>query len=578
MCDILVSIMKLFKILFLVLLCCPLPAFPAQNQYPSGYGYVLTADKNVTVWWAEGTYKIFKEQKVPLAKSASVKISCAKNEYEPFQIILHPQENLKGVRVSVDELKNKKGGVIGKGNITINRVAYVNIETPSDAWGWKGLWPDPLPDYVEPFDAEKNENAPLWFTVYVPKDAMAGVYHSAVKISAGGMKNISVPVELKVYNFTLPDETHTKTAYGVGLSNEYHKLEILEDKRNVFDKYLTLFKTHRLSPYDPFEFYPVKRDINCETEEVSLDFKEFDAAGEKYFNGYKFNTYRVDWMDGELCGHKAFTPEYNRLHKKIYEKIAAHLKEKGWLDKAYAYWIDEPPFDAWQHVKDGMTLLHENVPSLKRLLTLNAQFPVPMLYGSVDIWCPIFFLYSKRRAEMRKKKGEEIWWYVCTAPRAPWPNNFIDHQAINHRIRFWMLQKFQVDGDLYWSTTYWAQNPWKTSMSSSSDGYMYGNGDGRLLYPPQKELPDKPVFDGPVTSIRFEMLREGLEDREYFWLLEQGIKRAREKGNEKLAKKGEGALGMIDKLVTGLTDFEKDPQKLFEARNKMAETIEEMRK
>ncbi len=564
------------SLLFLAFLS--LPVFSSQNQYPSGYGYVFSADKNATVWWAEGTYKIFKAQKIPSAKSAAVKISCAKNEYEPFQLVIHTAQDLKGIKISIVDLANKKGGVISKENIAINRVGYVNIETPSDGWGWKGLWPDPLPEYHEPFDANGGENKLLWFTVYVPKDAAAGIYHGVIKISADGMKVVSIPLELKVYDFTLPDETHTKTAYGVGLSNEYHKLESLEDKRNVFNKYLTLFKTHRLSPYDPFYFYPVKRDINCETEEVSLDFTEFDEAGKKYFDGYKFNSYRVDWVDGELCGHKAFTTDYNRLHKKIYEKFAAHLKEKGWLERTYSYWIDEPPFDAWGHVKDGMRLLKENVPSLKRLLTLNAQFPVPMLYGSVDIWCPIFFLYSKRRADMRKKKGEEIWWYVCTAPRAPWPNNFIDHQAINHRIRFWMMQKFHVDGDLYWSTTYWAQNPWKTAMSSSSDGYMYGNGDGRLLYPPKEDALDKPVFDAPVTSIRFEMLREGLEDREYFWLLEQEINRQKEKGNKKLAKKGEDALGLIDSLVTGLTGFEKDPLKLYEARNKMAETIEEMKK
>ena len=49
-------------------------------------------------------------------------------------------------------------------------MSYVNIETLSDAWGWKGLWPDPLPDYYEPFDAKGGENTPLWFTIMDPKN------------------------------------------------------------------------------------------------------------------------------------------------------------------------------------------------------------------------------------------------------------------------------------------------------------------------------------------------------------------------------------------------------------------------
>jgi hypothetical protein len=35
----------------------------------------------------------------------------------------------------------------------------------------------------------------------------------------------------------------------------------------------------------------------------------------------------------------------------------------------------------------------------------------------------------------------------------------------------------------------------------------------------------EPCLDGPVNSVRWENLRDGMEDYEYFWLLSQAINR-----------------------------------------------------
>jgi hypothetical protein len=54
-------------------------------------------------------------------------------------------------------------------------------------------------------------------------------------------------------------------------------------------------------------------------------------------------------------------------------------------------------------------------------------------------------------------------------------------------------------------------------------GYIgrWGNGDGRFIYPPRRR--DEPVISGPVDSLRWEMLREGIEDYEYLALLKRLI-------------------------------------------------------
>ena len=113
-------------------------------------------------------------------------------------------------------------------------------------------------------------------------------------------------------------------------------------------------------------------------------------------------------------------------------------------------------------------------------------------------------------------------------------------------------------------------------MSYSPQGGTWGNGDGRLLYPPTKEPPEKPMVCGPINSIRFEMLREGLEDREYFWVLSQMIGKLKGKKDpslEEVVGEGEKALGVVDRLVRSLIDYETDPKRLYEAREEIARAI-----
>ncbi len=44
-------------------------------------------------------------------------------------------------------------------------------------------------------------NQPLWFTLEVPQDAVAGLYHGRVTIGAA-----SIPIEIEVWPFALPAE------------------------------------------------------------------------------------------------------------------------------------------------------------------------------------------------------------------------------------------------------------------------------------------------------------------------------------------------------------------------------------
>ncbi|MGZ5555387.1 MAG: hypothetical protein ACXW3H_06475, partial [Candidatus Aminicenantales bacterium] len=80
-----------------------------------------------------------------------------------------------------------------------------------------------------------------------------------------------------------------------------------------------------------------------------------------------------------------------------------------------------------------------------------------------------------------------------------------------------------------------------------------------------------------VDSVRWEILREGIEDYEYFVLLEKAIAAA--KGKAKIKAAAAEAAKLLDFPATIFTtgkDYTKDPLVLLTLRAKVAEAIEKL--
>jgi hypothetical protein len=73
-------------------------------------------------------------------------------------------------------------------------------------------------ELVPTFTIAAGSNQSVWADVYIPKDSPTGVYRGVVKIRVNGSIVQSVPVELTVRNFTLPDVPSAKTMLSYGFS------------------------------------------------------------------------------------------------------------------------------------------------------------------------------------------------------------------------------------------------------------------------------------------------------------------------------------------------------------------------
>lgn len=330
--------------------------------------------------------------------------------------------------------------------------------------------------------------------------------------------------------------------------------------------------------------------------QLTMDFTAFDRAARRYLDELGFNSVTLfipgmgggrhpDYSPGDFMGYAEGTPEYDRLMTVFGEQVQAHLEKNGWLSKVYIYWYDEPEVNDYPFVIRGMENLRRYVPKLKRMLTEEFQ---PALYGHVDLWCPITpnFTYSASRA--RQRLGEEVWWYVCTGPKEPFCTLFIDHPAIELRMWLWQTWMYRVQGVLIWETTWWTspqqfrdrvQNPWEDPMSYVADtSGVWGNGDGRFFYPPNRRPNEDRTTEyrtGPIIALRWEMLGDGVEDWEYFRLLEGLVRQAEARGDRSAAvARARRLLTVPAQVCRSMTHFTTDPQPLLRHRAAVAQAIE----
>jgi len=130
------------------------------------------------------------------------------------------------------------------------------------------------------------------------------------------------------------------------------------------------------------------------------------------------------------------------------------------------------------------------------------------------------------------------------------------------------------------------QNPYEDPMSYVSGydnpvGYVgyWGNGDGRFFYPPVDAMDGKKSLSGPVNSIRWEMLREGIEDYEYLWLLRDKVNKLKESDSTKMSsliEEAEKLLEVPESITSSMTEFTKDPKPIYIQRENIARMIEEL--
>jgi hypothetical protein len=356
------------------------------------------------------------------------------------------------------------------------------------------------------------------------------------------------------------------------------------------------------------DFEPKPRTELCAPAEQlrpAIDFGAWDKAMATALDRYHFNSFSVpipglgggtfhELAQPKLLGFEEDTPEYPLLLGSYCRQIEAHLRDRGWLDRSFIYWFDEPSEDQYPYLQNGFDKLKAFCPAIPRMITKLVE---PGLIGGPNIWCPISDQFQPERVQERRALGERFWWYVCTGPKAPYVGLFLDHPAPEMRVWLWQTFQRDIQGILVWQCNYWTsdtaypeaaqrQNPYADPMSWTT-GYgtpagqklPWGNGDGRFIYPPLEAAagqPSEPVLEGPVDSIRWEHLRDGLEDYEYLTILRQKLNQRRATLSASALRDYEALLEVPAAITRSMTEFTREGGPIEIQRHRIARAIESL--
>lgn len=533
--------------------------------------YALPSPSGATVWTTTTMDKVLREAAPPTEVGEAIVVSAAKNEYEPFQVVVHAPGG-GSATLSLSDFAGP--GTIPTGRI--HRVEYVTIDQASDSSAIpSGRIPDPLvPTTFGAAEAlPAGENQPFWITVFVPPDAAAGDYTATLTVDVGGASE-DVPVTLHVYDFALPAEIGFDGNWNASIS-DLGGSESLETVEAIKD----FFHQHRLVPssvaWPAGLNYTGGIEYDCDSgtfleEDNPYDFSQL---GPKYidgegWNGVGFPSFQImQFVDNSTPRPQTFcgvdrgpdhygTAAYNAEWSKLLAAIEDYLLARGWEDKGYYYVQNEPQGPEDYDVAAFLANLAKTAaPSLRIAVSEEPKAEIvdnANADGSTfDLWWANLSEFDPDYAAVRQAAGDEVWWYFLYGDLPPHFNPItIDHPGIESRIGHWAAWKFRVRGFAYYSVTGWGADPYEQPRWMGTNQ----NGDGFLLYPP---------IDGEiVSSIRWELLREGVEDFEYLRLANGGTVPSVPGGDA-------GCDASVESAVSSVTSYTRDAAALKHLRDEL---------
>jgi hypothetical protein len=506
----------------------------------------------------------------------SYEMAMAANEFEGFQVLVYPMiEPLKGVSFEWTDLLDKDTGAkIPKEDIEcrLPEVVKLHENMKIKDWYFHGKnfeAPDPLTT-ARPADLPVHMSTPFWFTVHTRPATKAGTYRGRITVKPTNAPPRELELTVKVWNYKVPEKWNFQTMGQTCWEyvwKVYGKLTP-EKKPAMKRRYIDFLLDHRFTPTEQY------------ADKLSPDLEDIPYCVQRGAN--------TIYLSGNYRGNTDSL-------KQRYDEV----RKLGLIDMALVYIGDET--SKWDLMRQRSDQIRLACPEL--MIMIGGSFPRKELDGIIDIYDPQIGGESKTYSlteEMTsliaqsQAKGEKFFWYDAAGPMLPYPNVQCEDPLIAARAVFWMTWKYGVSGFEYDCYNIWSHNlPDKSASgetpraedgkvwpqkSFSTHGWGDTNGDGMLFYPGP---------EGPFSSVRFENIRDGIEDWESHYVLRDHLDacRAKVKSDPSLAgraqpliARAEAILKVPDEVCKDLKTWTWEPQVLLKARSDLGDAIEAMSK
>lgn len=473
----------------------------------------------------------------------AIALHLARGEAEAVQLCLQPH-NRDWIRPALELTPLvREGGTerIESADVSVRVVGYVPVRIPSHYEGPTGRWPDPLlPDL--PAVAERGRNTALWITVHARRDLPAGTYRGSWRLTGQDEPVRELPVTAHVYLVDLPVIPALRTDFGFSEGTA-----LRESRRRggtfpadrLVDAYVRDALAHRVTLREPLAFPVPGPGLVQALAQYAPRARALLAAGATQL------AVPATYAEG---------PDQLRL-------VQEFVKREGLAGRVFCPLAYEPKPPAWDRLRQTLDQWNTVAPDIPALI--SAIGLEPFLPDTASWWCVHTQMMDAPPAAailQRIANGRETWWYLSHLPARPYANFFVDFTAMEHRILFWQAWAAGIRGLQYWCVNYVPEgdDPYDTVVDTTPV-----NGDGLLVYPGP---------DGPVASIRWEILRDGIEDYDLLALFSAKRRQAAEDGDASLNARAD-RLANLSELFTSMVTFTRNPAPLIKRRIELLEWL-----
>ncbi len=226
-----------------------------------------------------------------------------------------------------------------------------------------------------------------------------------------------------------------------------------------------------------------------------------------------------------------------------------YLANKDAIKAAYPDLNEKAKESGYASADEFIEGIAESLYDLYHIVTIAANTDYNEILPYLEGGCPLFDDYDTEEGRSHYYSQTQKWWYGCVAPEPPYATYRIDDSMLSPRMVSWMQAQYGVVGNLYWATNIYANNSNWTYQEiydyyeGNAERYPDANGDGFLFYPGAQY-----GIDGPVGSLRLEAIRDGIEEYELLYTIQETY-------NAGLAKdeNGDGVNDYFYEMMEGLT-------------------------
>jgi hypothetical protein len=376
--------------------------------------------------------------------------------------------------------------------------------------------PDALLPVEEGVSVSNSAPATLWISIKISPNCTPGLYPLNLVIT-DRQRSSQVPVELRVYRFSLPDDLPITIFGGFWHQPEFWPKSAAERPPAdvpIIKQYYRSLRAHKFNALGGSYPLPLGRI------QAGQRIEEFSAYHEllRYvLDDLKFKYFQIPRLKGWDSVSQPGS-SFSRQAQIFYPLYSDYLRRHGWESRAINYLVDEPHPPQYGAVIAAFALAKSLAPGIR---TMSAGWrPSPEFARGIDIWAYQAAHFREDEKNQSRHQGQEAWLYINRLQG-------IDHPLVHQRLIGWLLYRYQFSGYLLWGVNYWPNNPWITPPGPK-DFFRRGT----LYYP-------HPRTGLPVPTTRLESLCRGFQDYQYLLLLDQACRQGlipQEQENAILAK------------------------------------------